>query len=154
MTLELKDLLIDKPVCLIYWELKTPLESVSQYFFQNNFEVKILKDKSELEAWLKLEMVKVVICAGNGLEEVQDLKTLLDTLPIEKRRKIFVIYIFPSENTLDPEKTFLLSANLLISEKDLEFFEKIYSKASLYWEILYRNYYKALESFSEEVLTS
>lgn len=147
MTLELKDLLIDKPLCLIYWQLNTPLERISQYFFQNNFEVRVFKNKSELETWLKLEVVKVVICAGNSLEEVQDFKILLDTLPIERRRKIFVTYIFPSENTLDPKKTFLLSANLLISEKDLEFFEKIYSKASLYWEMLYKNYYKALESF-------
>lgn len=153
MSLELKDLLIDKPVCLIVWKLEVFLDKISQEFSQNNFEVKVLKDESEMEAWLKVEMVKLIILAGENLEELQNFKNLIDNLPIERRRKIFVIYILPSEKTLDPERTFLLSANLLINKNDLELFDKIYSKALLYWEVLYKNYYKTLESYSEEVLS-
>lgn len=152
MTLELKDLLIEKPVCLIVWTLKDSFKQIYQYFLENGFEIKVIESEPELEAWLKVEMVRVIILAGETLEEIKDFKIQIDRLPIERRRQIFLIYILSSEKTLDPERTFLLSANLLINKKDLEFFKKIYSKASLYWEILYKNYYKVLERFSEEVL--
>ncbi len=152
MNLELQDLLIDKPVCLIVWKLEVFLDKISQYFSQNNFEIKIIKNESELEAWLKAEIVKIIILAAESLEELKKFKALIDKLSIKKRRQIFVIYILSSEKTLDPKKTFLLSANLLVNKKDLELFDKIYSKALLYWEVLYKYYYKALENYSEEVL--
>ena len=77
-------------------------------------------------------------------------KFLNEKFPIEKRREIFLIYILPKAKTLDPKETFLLSANLVISEEHLSDFERIYKRAFQYWSILYKDFKTAYERLRKE----
>jgi len=146
-----QDYLIEKPLCLIFWKLSSDVNSIIKFFQEEkDFEVREIKSIDDLIYWLKIAEAKIILLGINSLEEAKEIKDYIDKkLPIEKRRDIIVIYILPEVNTLNPKETFLLSANLVISEKHLSEFPKIYEKASHYWEILYKDFKKALTKYLE-----
>ena len=148
MKKEYQDYLIEKSLCLIYWDLNASLGILKNYFSED-FEIREIKTLEDLIYWCKIALVKIIIFGIKDLEKIKDLvKFLNEKLPIEKRREIFLIYILPKTKTLDPKETFLLSANLVVSEEHLSDFERIYQRAFQYWSILYKDFktaYKRLK---------
>ena len=150
MNLEYQDYLIHKPLSLIYWNLNSTFDVLENYF-SKDFEIRAIKTLDDLSYWCKVAEVKVVILGVKDLEEVKEvIKFLNEKLPIYKRREIFLIYVLPKAKTLEPKETFLLSANLVVSEEHLSDFEKIYEKAFQYWSDLYKNFKLVYENFKKE----
>ncbi len=151
MTIRIEDFLVEKPFCLIYWKLSNSLEPVETYF-KKEHEVKHISSPEEIIYWLKVGEVKTVILGASSFEELKDFKEVIEKkIPIEDRRKFFLIYILPSVTTLSSKDAFVLGANLVINPCDLNHFDKLYEKASLYWKSLYKPFYTALEKFLEEI---
>ena len=145
-----QDYLIEKALCLIYWDLNSSLDILKNRFSED-FEIREIKTLEDLIYWCKIALVKIIIFGIKDLEKIKDLiKFLNEKFPIEKRREIFLIYILPKAKTLDPKETFLLSANLVISEEHLSDFERIYKRAFQYWSILYKNFKIAYERLRKE----
>jgi hypothetical protein len=151
MTLELQDLLLERPVTLILWDLDTKADAILPSL-QQETEIRIISSLEEFWEWLKMVEVQNLIVAVKERDKLQAVKQSLDKLPVDKRRKLFVIFIAPDLNTFDMKDTFLFSANLILNEKDLKEFEKIYSKAKAYWEHLYKPYFTTLNKLIEGAL--
>lgn len=151
MSAEYRDYLIQKPLCLIYWSLNSSY-NILEKNFSEDFEIREIKSLEDLIYWCKVAFVKLIILGVKDLEEIKEIaKFLNEKLPIGKRREIFLIYVLPSAKTLEPRETFLLSANLVISEDHLSDFERIYQKAFQYWSELYKNFQIAYERFKREI---
>lgn len=148
MSLELKDLLIEKPVTLIFWEIENNFETIVS-FFQNETEVKKLEDFEDFQEWVNFVEVRYLVLACKNLERLEEIKKVIDKLDIEKRRKLFIIFISPHLETLDRKKSFLYGVNLVVNERDIKDLDKILSKAKTYWEVLYKAYFTTLEKLIE-----
>jgi hypothetical protein len=149
--LEYRDYLIEKPLCLIYWSLETPYDVIENYFSEN-FEIKKIKSFEDLMYWCKMSPVKVVVLGVKDLKETKEISDFInEKIPISKRREVFLIYVLPKAKTLDPKETFLLSANLVVSEEHLSDFERIYQKAFNYWSQLYKDFKFTYERLKEEI---
>jgi len=145
-----KDYLLEKPLCLIFWELSNSYDTLKR-IFSESFEIREIKSLKDLIYWFKIAEVKIIIL---GIKELETQKEIInyinEKLPIEKRRKIFLIFILPQTKTLDPKETFKLSANLVVAEEHLSEFEKLYQKAYQYWSILYKDFDFVFERLREE----
>lgn len=147
--LELKDFLIEKPVTLIYWNLEEPYKIILPNF-QSVTEIKSLEDFEDFWEWNKAVNVKYLIIGVKEKEKLEEIKRSLSKLPIDQRRRLFIIYISPHLKTLDRIQAFLYGVNLVVNSNDLENLDKILNKSMVYWEALYKPYYKALEKMWEE----
>lgn len=139
MNLELKELLVEKPITLIYWEIHDKWDELVP-LFQRETEIKTINNFEEVFTWLKFVEVKYLIIGAKDVNSLREKSKLFRPLDIEKRRKLFIILISPNVETLDTKGTFLLEANLLVNPKDLKEFDKVFNKAKAYWESLYRPY--------------
>ncbi|NPA39690.1 MAG: hypothetical protein GXO57_04520 [Thermodesulfobacteria bacterium] len=149
---DFQDFLIEKPVCLVFWELNTPLGALVDYLKNKGFEVKGIKEVKDLLYWLNTANVELIILGASKLEEVKEIKKFIDEkLPIEKRREIFVAYVVPGGKTLHPKEVFLYSANLVISEEHLNEFPRVYERAVRYWDAFYRNFKKAYSQITSNI---
>lgn len=151
MRLDLKDLLIEKPATLLFWELDSSFKDFLS-FLEKETEVKVISSLEEFFAWLSSVEVKNFIAGIKHLERLKEINQLLERLPMEKRREIFIIFISPEFKTLDSKESFLYSANLVVNERDLPEMEKIYNKAKTYWINLYKPYYQMRNKILEEEL--
>jgi len=149
MSLELQDLLIEKPVSLILWDLKSDPEKLIEVL-QRETEIRRIQTLEEALSWLHSVEVKNLLVAKAEKEAFQEVKEGLRGLTVEKRRELFVVYVSPQLKTLDTKESFLLSANLVLNERDLSEFEKVYAKARAFWQGLYRHYFQAYQKILEE----
>ncbi len=149
MTLELKDLLLEKPVSLIYWELAGDFNKFFS-FLERDTELRSLKALEEIYHWLNAVEIKNFISGVKNVEKIKEINEVLKKLPIEKRREIFVILVSPELKTLDTRESFLYSANLVVNDKDLSEMERIYEKAKIFWLNLYKPFYQIWERILKE----
>ncbi|MFN3568162.1 MAG: hypothetical protein ACK4UR_04535, partial [Caldimicrobium sp.] len=94
--------------------------------------------------------VKYLILCIKEKEQLEKIKKSLGTLPIDQRRKLFIIFISPHLESLNGVQAFLYEANLVVNPKDLENLDKILNKSRIYWEALYKPFNKALEKMWED----
>ncbi len=145
-----KDYLLEKPLCLIFWELLKSPEPLKK-IFSEIFEIKEINNTKDLIYWLKISEVRIIILGIKELEIQKEMLNFLnEKLPIEKRRKIFLILILPQAKTLDPKETFRISANLVIAEDHLLDFERLYQRSLQYWSDLYKEFNFVSERLREE----
>lgn len=150
MKLEYQDYFITKPLCLIYWNLDSSFDIIQKYL-KEDFEIREVKTLEDLISWFGIADVSVVIIGVKELKEINDLMNYLnEKLPIEKRRELFLIYVLPKVKTFNSKATFLLNANLIISEENISDFERIYKKAQQYWTSLYRDFKLFYEKLKEK----
>lgn len=149
MILELKDLLLEKPVSLIYWELVGDFTKFFS-FLERDTELKPLNALEEIYHWFSGVEVKNFIAGVKNIEKLKEIKQIFEKLPIEKRREIFVILVSPELRSLDSKESFLYSVNLVVNEKDLSEMERIYNKAKTFWLSLYKPYYQTWEKILKE----
>jgi len=149
MSLELQDLIVERPVSLIYWKLGSSFRNLQEVLSRET-EVRELKDIGDLLSWLHHTEVKNFIVALPNLEEFKVFNSLLEKITPEKRRELFIIFISPHFKTLDPFLSFLYGVNLVIKEEDLSEFERILSKARAYWKSLYSPFFKIFSKLAED----
>ncbi len=148
MTLDLKDLLLEKPLTAVYWELEEDFTKIIP-FFQEETEVRKLENFEEFWEWIKYVEVRNLVLGYKDQSVFENIKKDLDRIDIEKRRKIFILLISPQLKTLDRKQAFLLGVNLVVHPENLGELDKILNKAKLYWEILYKPYFTTLEKILE-----
>lgn len=70
---------------------------------------------------------------------------IINSLPPEKRRKIFVAFISADLATMDTNSAFVYGANLIIAKKDIRKIETIISQGMEENEKRYKTFYEVLE---------
>jgi len=150
--MDFEHLLIEKPIALIFWKLATE-STVVKDTLSREMEVKDINSLDDFKYWLHIGEVKCLVIGVKDVSEAKDLKEFVDLkLPVEKRRKLFVIYVLPNKRSMHPREIFLLSGNLLLAEEHLSEFPRAYEKAFKYWEYLYKPFKQAqVKLLGEEV---
>ncbi|QER42182.1 hypothetical protein F1847_05265 [Thermodesulfobacterium sp. TA1] len=148
MVVETSDLFLQKPIVAFFWKLPISFQPIAEWFEKHKgYTIRETKNQEDLVFWIKNKLLKVVVIGVNSLEEAKELKQFLDfKISIELRRELELIYVCPEAETLDPKKTFLWSANLILNPQHLKEFETVYNKSLSYWEEVY-NYFKRIQNY-------
>ncbi len=140
-----------KPLTILHWKLKEPKDQVEQIFSQET-EIKNVENPNEvLHLLYRYKISNVVIGAQSSEDFKTDWLPILQKIPLNLRREIFVILLMPSAKTLDPWQTFLHSVNLLVSVDDIKDLPLHLERAKLYFYELYEPYFRAVKKFAEEL---
>ena len=140
-----------KPLTLLYWKLKEPKGKIEEIFFQET-EIKDIENPNEVQELLyRYKISNIVIGAQSSEEFKTEWLPVLQKIPLNQRREIFVLLVLPSAKTFDPWQTFLHSVNLLVSVEDIKDLPLYLERAKLYFYDLYEPYFKAMRKFMEEM---
>ncbi len=141
-----EDLLIQKPISLIYWEFSDKFEKIMEVLSKET-EVKIISEFRKIDYWKRIGKIKNLVFGIKSEKNFEKWQNFLKSLKPEERRGIFAILISENVKTLDPVKSFVFNVNLVINLKDLDKFEEIYQKSKLYWTNLYKEFLSFKQNF-------
>jgi hypothetical protein len=79
------------------------------------------------------------------------LHKFIEPMPMDKRRKIFVVLTGKNFKTLDNMSAFTKSVNIVMNEEDFANFELILKKAMKDNEVFYRVYYQLMIETGKEI---
>lgn len=139
MTIDLKELLIEKPVTLCYWKLGENWHILKEYF-EKETEFKLISTPEEISSWVIATDVHNIIIGLEDPKTIKEITPHIEAIPLEKRRKIFLLLVSPGVTSLDPKQAFLYSVNLVLNPADMMELERIYLKCKRYWENLYKGF--------------
>jgi hypothetical protein len=142
---------IVKPLTLVHWKLKEPKALIEELFSQET-ELRLIEDPNEVIPLLyRYKILNLVIGAQSSEDFKKEWLPVLQKVPLNQRREIFVLLVLPSAKTFDPWQTFLHSVNLLVSVEDLKDLPLHLEQAKQYFYELYEPYFRALRKFVEEL---
>jgi hypothetical protein len=140
-----------KPLTLVHWKLKEPKALIEELFSQET-ELRPIEDPNEVIPLLyRYKILNLVIGAQSSEDFKKEWLPVLQKVPLNQRREIFVLLVLPSAKTFDPWQTFLHSVNLLVSVYDLKDLPLYLEQAKQYFYELYEPYFRALRNFVEEL---
>jgi hypothetical protein len=140
-----------KPLTLVHWKLKEPPGLVEDLFSQET-EIRAIEDPNALIPLLYRHKVLYLVIGAQSSEDFKkEWFPVLQKVPLNQRREIFVLLVLPSAKTFDPWQTFLHSVNLLVSVYDLKDLPLYLEQAKQYFNELYEPYFRAMRKFVEEL---
>jgi len=140
-----------KPLTVIHWKIEEPTGLIEELFSQET-ELKSIEDPKEVIPLLyRYKILYLVIGAQSSEDFKNEWLPVLQKVPFNQRREIFVLLVLPSAKTFDPWQTFLHSVNLLVSVEDLKYLPFYLEQAKQYFYELYEPYFRAMRKFAEEL---
>jgi hypothetical protein len=142
---------IVKPLTVVHWKLKEPTGLIEDLFSQET-EIRPIEDPNELIPLLyRYKISNIVIGAQSSEDFKKEWIPVLQKVPLNQRREIFVLLVLPSAKAFDPWQTFLHSVNLLVSVEELKNLPFHLERAKQYFYELYEPYFRAMRKFTEEL---
>jgi hypothetical protein len=142
---------IVKPLTVVHWKLKESTGLIEDLFSQET-ELRPIKDPNEVIPLLyRYKILNLVIGAQSSEDFKKEWFPVLQKVPLNQRREIFVLLVLPSAKAFDPWQTFLHSVNLLLSVYDLKDLPLHLERAKQYFYELYEPYFRALRKIAEEL---
>jgi len=142
---------IVKPLTVMHWKLKEPTGLIEDLFSQET-ELRPIEDPNEVIPLLyRYKILNLVIGAQSSEDFKKEWFPVLQKVPLNQRREIFVLLVLPSAKTFDPWQTFLHSVNLLLSVYDLKDLPLHLERAKQYFNELYEPYFRAMKKVAEEL---
>jgi hypothetical protein len=143
--------IIVKPLTVMHWKLKEPKALIEELFSQET-ELKPIEDPKEVIPLLyRYKISNIVIGAQSSEDFKKEWLPVLQKVPLNQRREVFVLLVLLSAKAFDPWQTFLHSVNLLVSVYDLKDLPLHLERAKQYFYELYEPYFRALRKFAEEL---
>ena len=140
-----------KPLTVVHWKLKEPTGLIEDIFSQET-EIRPIEDPNELIPLLYRHKVLYLVIGAQSSEDFKkEWLPVLQKVPLNQRREIFVLLVLPFAKTFDPWQTFLHSVNLLLSVDDLKDLPFHLERAKQYFNELYEPYFRAMRKFVEEL---
>jgi hypothetical protein len=140
-----------KPLTVVHWKLKESMGLIEDIFSQET-EIRPIEDPNELIPLLYRHKVLYLVIGSQSSEDFkEEWFPVLQKVPLNQRREIFVLLVLPSAKTFDPWQTFLHSVNLLLSIEDLKDLPLYLEQAKQYFNELYEPYFRAMRKFVEEL---
>ena len=142
---------IVKPLTVVHWKVEEPTGLIEDLFSQET-EIRPIEDPNELIPLLYRHKVLYLVIGAQSSEDFKkEWLPVLQKVPLNQRREIFVLLVLPSAKTFDAWQTFLHSVNLLVSVDDLKDLPLHLERAKQYFYELYEPYFKAMRKFVEEL---
>jgi hypothetical protein len=140
-----------KPLTVMHWKVEEPTGLIEELFSQET-EIRPIEDPNEVIPLLyRHKILNLVIGAQSSEDFKKEWFPVLQKVPLNQRREIFVLLVLPSAKTFDPWQTFLHSVNLLVSVYDLKDLPLYLEQAKQYFNELYEPYFRAMRNFVEEL---
>jgi len=140
-----------KPLTVVHWKVEEPTGLIEELFSQET-ELRPIEDPNEVIPLLyRHKILNLVIGAQSSEDFKKEWLPVLQKVPLNQRREIFVLLVLPSAKAFDPWQTFLHSVNLLVSAYDLKDLPLHLERAKQYFYELYEPYFRALRKFVEEL---
>ena len=142
---------IVKPLTVVHWKVEEPTGLIEDLFSQET-EIRPIEDPNELIPLLYRHKVLYLVIGAQSSEDFKkEWLPVLQKVPLNQRREIFVLLVLPSAKTFDAWQTFLHSVNLLVSVDDLKDLPLHLERAKQYFYELYEPYFRAMRKFVEEL---
>jgi hypothetical protein len=142
---------IVKPLTVVHWKVEEPTGLIEDLFSQET-EIRPIEDPNELIPLLYRHKVLYLVIGAQSSEDFKkEWLPVLQKVPLNQRREIFVLLVLPSAKTFDAWQTFLHSVNLLVSVNDLKDLPLHLERAKQYFYELYEPYFRAMRKFVEEL---
>jgi len=142
---------IVKPLTVVHWKVEEPTGLIEELFSQET-EIRPIEDPNEVIPLLYRHKVLYLVIGSQCSEDFKkEWFPVLQKVPLNQKREIFVLLVLPSAKTFDPWQTFLHSVNLLVSVDDLKDLPLHLEQAKQYFNELYEPYFRAMRKFVEEL---
>ena len=118
------------------------------------YEVRLINQQDDIRSRFRYHIYNLIILCQNGPEPEDDLANMqeyISSLPIDIRRKIFVVYVHPGGSRFDSMQAFSMGADLTISDPDLGHISKILSPALETKEMTYKVFSECKAKVEKEV---
>ena len=145
------EFLTEKPLALVLWELEEDGEGPKKTLERLGYEVRPLAKASILNQWLRFNLPSLVILGARESEKIAPFMEVLNRLPMEERRKVFVVWVTPLAQTLDPKEAFLKSLELVVNTKDLPRLKEVLERGQRLWQDFYAPYLQVEKALEEEI---
>ena len=145
------EFLTEKPLALFFWELEEEKESLSNTLQSLGYEVRSVTKAPIFNRWLRFNLPSLVILGARESEKIDPFMEVLNRLPMEERRKVFVVWVTPLAQTLDPKEAFLKSLELVINTKDLPRLAEVLERGKRLWQDFYTPYLQVEKALEEEI---
>jgi hypothetical protein len=119
------------------------------------YEVRLINQQDDIMFRFRYHIYDLIILYQNESEPEDDLVNIqeyISSLPMDMRRKIFVVYVHPIGNRLDSMQAFSMGADLTISPSDLGNLFEILSPALDTEEIAYKVFFECKAKVEKEAL--
>jgi ribosomal protein L31/CheY-like chemotaxis protein len=118
------------------------------------YEVRLINQQNDIMSRFRYHIYDLIILCQNGPEPEDDLVNIheyINSLLMDMRRKIFVVYVHPEGNRFDSMQAFSMGADLIISPPELENLSKILSPAIEAREMAYKVFFECKAKMEEYV---
>jgi len=140
-----------KPLTVVRWKVEEPTGLIEDFFSQET-EIRPIEDPNELISLLYRHKVLYLVIGAQSSEDFKkEWFPVLQKVPLNQRRELFVLLVLPSAKSFDAWQTFLHSVNLLVSVDDLKDLPLHLERAKQYFYELYEPYFRAMRKFVEEL---
>ncbi len=118
------------------------------------YEVRLINQQYDIRSKFRYHIYNLIILYQNGPEPEDDLANIqeyINSLLMDMRRKILVVYVHPKGNRLDSMQAFSMGADLTISPSDLGNLPEILSPALDAKKIVYKVFFECKAKVEKEV---
>ena len=139
---------------LVYCPESQARELLQKELIGLRYEVRLINQQDDIRSRLRYHIYDLILLYQNGPEAKDDLTNIqkyISSLPMDMRRKIFVVYVHPRGNRLDSMQAFSMGADVTISPSDLKNLSEILSPALDAKEIAYKVFFECKAKVEEEV---
>jgi|GEM_PF-1268518 len=142
---------IVKPLTVVHCKVEE-LTGLIEELFSQETELKPIEDPNEVIPLLyRHKILNLVIGAQSSEDFKKEWLPVLQKVPLNSRREIFVLLVLPSAKAFDPWQAFLHSVNLLVSVEELKDLPFHLERAKQYFYELYEPYFRAVRKVAEEM---
>ena len=118
------------------------------------YEVRLINQQDDIRSRFRYHIYDLIFLYQNGSEpedDLADIQEYINSILMDMRRKISVIYVHPRGNRLDSMQAFSIGADVTINPPDLKNLSKILSPALEAKEIAYKVFFECKAKVEEDV---
>ena len=109
------------------------------------YKVRLINQQNDIRSRFRYHIYDLIILCQNGPEPEDNLTNIhkyINSLLMDMRRKIFVVYVHPGGNRFDSMQAFSMGADLTMSPPELENLSEILSPAIAAREMDYKVFFE------------
>jgi len=145
----------DTKTALLYCPEKKAAGELLKGLEELGYEVRLIENKDDLSSRLKYHIYDVIILYQKGREvekELAEILLFLHSMPIDDRRKIFVVLILFSGNRADTMRAFFMSVDLTLSPMDIVNLPEVLPLVMETRQAKYKSFLELKERLEEQAL--
>ncbi len=145
----------DTKTALLYCPEKKAVDELLKGLKELGYEVRLIENKDDLSSRLKYHIYDVIVLYQKGRDaekELADILSFIHALPIDDRRKTFVVLIHFSGNRADSMRAFSMGVDLTLSPMDIVNLPEVLPLVLETRQAMYKGFLELKERLEEQAL--